>query len=492
MKKIVQIIVLLFCLVSAVSLQANPSALLENIKEITLDNGMKFLLLRREGAPVFSAYLRVKVGGIDEPEGKTGIAHMLEHMAFKGTSSLGTHNAEAEKQILNQIEKVYAQLLAAPEAKKSALALQMKKLIAQADRYVKKEEFTQIYSRNGASNLNATTSQDLTSYFVNLPNTKLRLWAYLESQRLKDPVFREFYTERDVVKEERRMRSEDSPTGKLYESLMDIAFEKSPYRRPTIGYPEDLSKLSATELHEFYQKYYRANNITVALVGNLDRAETEKVIREYFSDFPKTTQLPPLQVDEPKPQEAKKVVIEREASPALMAAYLKPNMPHRDDYVFDVLEQILCEGPSSRLYKRLVEKERLAQTVDCSASTPGSRLENIFLVYLSLAKDSSSDVALKVLEDEFSKIAKGGVNADELKRAKKNLNADWYYDLQSNEEMAELLSYFEAIAGSWRYILEHQKQIESVSSKDIARVVKTYLKPERLRLGILERVKKKS
>jgi len=483
--KIFRLLFILFSLLSAVSsLRANPG-LLDEVKEITLSNGMRFLLLRRPGAPVFTAYIQVKVGGIDETDGQTGIAHLLEHMAFKGTSEIGSTDATAEKQLLAEIEKVQAEWVAAPPARKPALEKRRRELAAAAERYVVKEEFSQIYMRNGGSGLNATTSQDLTSYFVQLPNTKLKLWAFLESSRLRDPVFREFYSERDVVREERRSRVDDSPFGKLYEAMMGVSFEASPYRRPTIGYADDVEKLSATQLAEFYSKYYVPSNMVGAVVGDIDVAETEKILEDYFGKLPSGPKAPEVAVKEPEPSAPKRVEVPFAAAPMLMAAYLKPTMPHIDDYRFDIFVQVVCEGRTSRLYRRLVVQDRLVQNIGCSSGSPGSRLDNLFIVYGSPLPGKSPEEVLAAVDDEFAKIGREGVGEAELKKAKKSLLAEWNYEMQSNDEVAQMLSYFEAVTGSWRYIQDHPEKIRKIGSSDLQKLVAAYLKPQRRRLAVL-------
>lgn len=471
------------------SLSANPD-LLDQVQEITLSNGMKFLLLRRPGAPVFTGYIQVKVGGVDEADGQTGIAHLLEHMAFKGTTEIGTSDFAAEQNLLERIESVHAELLKAQGPQRAALSKQLESLVAQAGKLVRKEEFSKIYLRNGGADLNATTSQDLTSYFVQLPNTKLRLWAYLESSRLRDPVFREFYSEREVVQEERRSRIDDSPFGKLYEALMGIAFDKSPYRRPTIGYVADLQRLSANDLKAFYKKYYVPSNMIGTLVGDIDPAEAREVLEEYFGKLPPGPVPPKVEAKEPEPSQEKRVEVPFDAAPALMTGYLKPTMPHPDDYVFDILDGVLCEGRTSRLYKRLVVQDRLVQNVACSASSPGGRLDNLFFIYASILPGHTDAEVLKAIDDELAKILKDGVSSEELDKAKKNLLASWNYEMQSNDEAAQLLSYFEALAGTWRYVLDHPKRIKAVRSGDVQRVVQRYLRPERRRTAVLKPIAK--
>lgn len=487
MKKLFSFLLIFLCLAPPV-LALPGNELLKSVESVTLKNGMKFLLLKRSGVPVFSAYLRVKVGGIDEAPGQTGVAHLLEHMAFKGTREIGTRQPEEEAILLEKIEKVHAKKLQARGAQKKALEKELQDLLKDAAQYVVSGEFSKIYERNGATDLNATTSQDLTTYFVTLPANKLKLWAYLESARLKDPVFREFYQERDVVQEERRMRVEDSPFGKLYEVFVDLAFEKSPYRRPTIGYPADLVQLSATQLRTFYEKYYVPENMVGAIVGDIDVPATKALLAETFGTIPKGVMPPGVKVVEPEPRQTKRVSVPFKASPAIILGYLKPSLPHTDDYAFDVLNQILCEGPTSRLYRSLVEEKRLVQRVDCSPSVPGSRLDNLFLIYASIRQGVSPQAVTKAIEQVFKTLELQGVEEEELKRAKKNILSQWYFDLQSNSDIADSLSFFESITGDWHYILEHPEKINQVSSKQLQDLIKKYLRPERLREAVLKAI----
>ncbi len=479
-------VILIFLFVFSSRLEANPGSPLKNVQEITLKNGMKFLLLHREGAPVFSAYIRVRVGGIDEQSGQTGIAHLLEHMAFKGTSQIGTQDYHREKKLLEEIENLHEQVFQAPPEKKQALHEQLQQKIEQAGQLVDKEAFSRIYMRNGASNLNATTSQDLTSYFVTLPSNKLELWAFLESSRLKDPVFREFYSELDVVLEERRMRVEDSPFGKLYEKFKENAFKESLYQRPTIGYAEDIKKLSAKDLRQFYQRYYVPSNMVGTLVGNFNVKETKDILRRYFEELEAGKSIPKLKDKEPEPKAQSIIKIQYDASPIVMIGYLKPTLPHPDDYSFDVFHQIFCEGRSSRLYQRWVVKDKLASNVGCSSSVPGARLNNLYFIYASVQKGQQAQELLDTMDEEIQDFIEKGPSLRELKKAKKGLLSDWYYQMQGNKNIAEQLSYYEVLTGTWKYILEHPKKISEISQEDLIKLAKKYLNPKRRQVGILE------
>lgn len=453
----------------------------DQVVSYTLKNGMKFLLVKREGAPVFAAYIRVKVGGADEKPGKTGIAHMLEHMAFKGTKNIGTKNYAQESKILDELEKVGIKLSEltrsgqdkSEEAK--ALRQKLKDLQKQAEPYIVKDEFSRAYTKNGANNFNATTSKDMTSYFVELPSNKLELWAYLDSERLRDPVFREFYQERDVVMEERRTRVDNSPFGKNIETLLSTAYEASPYKDPTIGYEKDVSALTATDLKEFYKTYYVPQNMVGAVVGDINIDATKKLLDQYFGSIPAGSTPPAIDKKEPEQKAEKRVTVKYEARPQLMMAYHKPTLPAREDYVFDLLGQIFCEGRSSRLNQALVERKKLAQSADCDTGTPGSRLDNLFFIYGAALGNHNSQELEKAVDEEIERLKNSPVTQEELDRAKKQILSDRLFKMQSNLGLAESLTYFETVAGDWRYLLRHEDVIQTITPKEIQDVAKKYL-----------------
>ncbi|MBL7686272.1 MAG: insulinase family protein [Deltaproteobacteria bacterium] len=456
------------------------SSLEDQVSRYTLKNGMRFLLVQRKGAPVFAGYIRVKVGGADEESGKTGIAHMLEHMAFKGTQSIGTRNYLKEKKVIEEIETVGIELSKltqanqnqSPKAKK--LQEQLKQLQKKQESFIVKDEFSRAYTQNGASNFNATTSKDVTSYFVELPSSKLELWAYLESERLKDPVFREFYQERDVVQEERRSRVDNSPFGKNYEELLQNAFSVSPYRDPTIGYAKDISALTATDLKKFYETYYVPQNMVGAIVGNFEIDEVKRMLDQYFGSIPAGKNPPQVSKQEPEQTQEKRHQVSFDARSHLMIAYHKPTMPSREDYVFDMIGQVLCEGRSSRLHQSLIEKQKLAQAIGCDASTPGARFNNLFFIYASaLGKNHLSEIE-KAIDVEIEKMKNTPVTSEELERARKQILADRLFKMKSNLGLAETLTYFEVLAGDWHYLLEHEKTLSEITPNEIQKVAQKY------------------
>ena len=267
----------------------DPTARLP-VHEVTLDNGMRFLVLPREGAPTASFVLQFGIGGVHERPGQTGIAHLLEHMLFKGTTTLGTRDLAAERAYFARIDAVHDTLLQAREAGDTAaigtLAARIRVLEDSARVHVESNAFDRVLSREGAQGLNATTTSESTIYYVELPANRAELWFALEADRMRSPVFREFYSERDVVLEERRMRVDASPAGTLYERHLEAAFRVHPYGQPVVGHMRDLERISRRDLEHYHRSYYTPNNAVVAVVGNVDPAHVERLARTYFSDIP--------------------------------------------------------------------------------------------------------------------------------------------------------------------------------------------------------------
>ncbi len=410
----------------------------DRVHEFSLSNGMKFLLYERGEAPIFSAYIRFRVGGIEEEPGQSGLAHFMEHMAFKGTEKIGPN------------------------------------------------ELPRMMEQAGGADYNATTSKDMTSYFVSLPSDKLRFWAEIESERIFKPVFREFYEERDVVLEERRMRVDNDPDGKLYEIFLRTAFEKSPYRWPTIGLSEDLLKLSGPDLEKFWKKYYHPSRAVGVLVGKFDRKKVEKILQETFGKIgPPGSEDPPRRMEEPVQTRERKVRVSFPAKPRVMIGFHKPTLPHPDDTLFDLLDQIVGEGRSSRLYKSLVLEKRIASEVGTSTGIPGSRLPNLFMITANPLEGHSPEEVLKAIDEELEKVKREGVTDREFEKAKNRLTVNLLWKLKTNEGMASELSYFEMFAGGWRYLADYLIELSHFQPADVKRVAETYLVSSNRTVAIL-------
>lgn len=453
------------------------------VKEHKLKNGMVWLIVERHQAPVFTGFVRLRVGGADEEPGYTGLAHLFEHMAFKGTPVLGTKNFDEEKKLLAQIAKVGDELAAlvragkadSPEAKE--LQQKLDALDEQHSKITDENALAALYQLNGAVGLNASTDKDLTGYFVSFPRNRLELWALTEASRLAAPVLRDFYKERDVVMEERRMRTDSEPGGALYEELNQVGFTMSPYRWPTVGYVGDLEAMTLARAQAFHEKYYSPANAVGCIVGDVKFEEVVPLLERTFGAIPAREAPPPLIFSEPPKRQQRRSTVFFDASPRIYMGFRKPTLPHRDDYVFDVIQILIGEGRTGRLNKRLVIKDKLAQIAG-SFTGPGSRLENQFtIVAIPLANVKQEDVE-KAIWDELERLKNEPVTDKELQKVRNQLTADIARSVDNNAGLADSLSRYQALAGDWRYVADHSKVIETITPEDVMRVAKTYFTPE--------------
>jgi predicted Zn-dependent peptidase len=448
------------------------------VVRVTLDNGMRFLVVRRPTAPVFSAVLRFKVGSADDRSGETGLAHLFEHMAFKGTSTIGTRDAAAEAEILDALDRaavaINRELDRGPEAdpkRLEALRGEMKSLTERQQALVVKDELSEILSTNGAQGLNATTSSDLTSYYVSMPSNRLELWCLLESARLRDPVLREFYSERDVVMEERRLRIDNQPTGRLYEQTLLSAFEAHPYRIQGVGWMSDLQRLTRPEAEAFRKVFYVPNNAVGALVGDIDPAEAGRLLRRYFGGIPAGPPPGGVVTVEPKQRGERRTLVEFDSSPEMMIAFHKPTRPDPDDIVFSLIDAILTSGRTSRLFRSLVTGTQVASDV-YSFEAPGERYPNLFIIGAEpRAPHAVGEVETGILK-ELARLAEEPVSDNELQKVRNQFEASRLYPLRSNSGLASQLSQYEILAGDWKQLLADQAAIRKVTAAQIQDVAR--------------------
>src|SRR5213080_1696162 len=306
----------LFVVLSAVAFAQDLASFEKRITVKKLENGLTAIVCERPEAPVFSFFTHVDAGSVQDPMGKTGLAHMFEHMAFKGTDKIGTKDYAQEKLGLEKVEQAYAAYLrerdkpiARDEQKLKQLEKAWQDAIADAQKYVKPNEFSQILDSNGVEGMNASTNEDETSYYYSLPSNRLELWAYMESERFLHPVMREFYKERNVVIEERRMRVDSNPIGRTVEQFLAAAYVAHPYQRSGVGWPSEVSHLTATEAAELYKKYYVPSNTVIALVGDLTPAQVFPVIEKYFGTIPAGPKPEPMTTVEPKQFDERRVTL---------------------------------------------------------------------------------------------------------------------------------------------------------------------------------------
>jgi len=453
----------------------------KRVTEFTLANGMHFIVLERHQAPVVSFHTYVNAGSVDDPEGKTGLAHMFEHMAFKGTETIGSKNWPEENKALAAIEKGYDRLEqerrkgphADPE-KIKAFEAEVKQAIEKADSYVVPNLYPTIIEENGGVGLNAFTARDSTEYFYNLPANRIELWFLLESQRFLQPVFREFYKERDVVAEERRMSVDSDPQGKLIEALTATAIEAHPYRRPGTGWASDIQSLRAGDAEQFYKTYYVPGNIAIAIVGDVEPKQARALAEKYFGRLA-TGPLPPLvHTVEPPQGGPRQVQIESPTQPFEVIAYKRPDQYDKDDPVFDVITSILAGGRTGILYKEMVRDKQIALAAGADGSMPGSKYPNLFVFYAFPSLGHTVAENEKMLDELIARFKNEKVDADALARVKTKTRASLIRRLDSNSDLAQLLTGYYVAYGDWRKLFTSLDDIDRVTADDVQRVARKY------------------
>lgn len=452
-----------------------------------LPNGLTLLVLERPEAPVFSFYTYVDAGGAQDPKGKGGLAHMFEHMAFKGTDKIGTTNYPAEKAALQEVETKFAAYererlkeVGSDPKKVEELRKDWRNAIDKANKYVIPNEFSEILESAGGEDINASTSMDDTNYFYSLPSNRLELWAYLESERFLHPVFREFYTERDVVHEERRMRVDSSPIGRLVEEFLAASFIIHPYHTRGIGFPSELNAFSATDAANFFNKYYVPSNMVTAVVGDVKAAQAMPIMERYFGRLPKKEKPEALSLVEP-PQKAERSTELIEASqPLFLEGYHRPSYRDPDDAVYDVISDLLSSGRTSRLYRALVRDKRIAVSASGFSGFPGVKYPNLFAFFAVPARGHTPEEIRDAMQVEINRLATEDVTDEELKMVKTRMRADLVRGLADNEGLAEQLAVYQSLYGDWRELFRSVDRVDKVTKADIRRVAaKTFVPTNR-------------
>jgi predicted Zn-dependent peptidase len=456
-----------------------------------LKNGWTFVILERDVAPVFSFSTYVDAGSVEEVPGITGLAHMFEHMAFKGTPNIGTTDFAAEKKALDAVEAAYQayqkeRLSPGPDPKRlEQLLAAFKQKQEDAARFVVTNEFGDIIEREGGAGLNAGTGADSTVYYYSLPANKFELFAYLESERFLHPVFREFYKERDVVQEERRMRTESDPIGRLIEVFIGSAFQAHPYHYPTIGYMSDLQSITRTDAEKFFNTYYIPSNMVTSVVGAVKAKEIIPVLEKYFGRIPSRPKPEPLRTVEP-PQTAERIVILKDqAQPFYIEGYHKPGVKHPDEVVYDAIDDILSGGRTSRLYRSLVRDKKIAVATASFSAFPGIKYPNLWAVYAFPARGSTNEQVRDAIRAEIERLKKEEVTDEELARFKTRARANLIRSLDDNQEMANQLSTYQTIFGDWRELFNYLDRIDKVTKADIKRVANESFKESNRTVGMI-------
>ena len=459
------------------------AGLAERVQEHRFANGLTLLVVERHDAPTLAAYITLRVGSVDESSEHRGVAHLLEHMLFKGTETLGTKDYRREKPLLEAIEAAgteYDRLRRAPQVNAQRIAeleVELKTLQEQRRQYDVPQEVAELYAKNGGVGYNAFTSKDLTSYVIELPANKLELWAAIEADRMSHSIFRDFYTERQVVMEERRRSYDSDPDGLMYENLLATAFTLHPYRHPIIGWMSDIDHLSLEKTRAFHDRYYVPANTVIALVGDIDFTTAKELVERYFGKIPAGIPALPIVAAEPEQRGEKRAAISFDAEPRVMIAFHKPTLPSRDDYIFDLINGLLGEGRTSRLYQTLVVKEQQAANVS-TFTAPGSRYANLFVIKATPRAPHTSQEVETAIHRELKRLADEEVSAEELERVRNRLRVDLLRNLQQNSELAQMLTYYQSVAGDWRYLVRYDEEVASITPAEIQSAARRYFTPE--------------
>jgi len=466
------------------------------VVERTLSNGMKFLLLDRHDEPAVAGGWVAHVGSANERPGITGITHLFEHMMFKGTRTIGTKNYARDLEIISEQEKLRDQMreeeaqlraawrrgeiddlfkLESKSARYRELERKFNDLVAEQREILVKNEFDKIYRSAGASGMNAFTSEDMTAYFITVPANKLELWMWMESERLLHPVFREFYAERDVVFEERRMRTESTPLGKFEETFNALFWESHPYGWPTVGWPSDIPAISKAQADDFYATYYAPQNITLVLVGDFDPAKAANLAERYFARIPRGPRKAPEVVTlEVKQPAEKRLNAEAETNPQVDILWHTVPFGHKDAYTLAILGQILSTR-TGRLYKGLVLGKEIATEV--WAHQMSQKWAGAFNAGGEVKHGHTPAEVEAAIYAEMEKLRHDEVPAEELQKVKNNFAAAEYRKLSSNMAILMHLIFNEGL-GNWREINEAAPKYQAVTAADVKRVAETYFTKE--------------
>jgi predicted Zn-dependent peptidase len=483
----------IFLLGSAFALAQDAASFEKRVTVKTLPNGMTLIICERPEAPVFSFFTLVDAGSAQDPMRETGLAHMFEHMAFKGTDKIGTTNYAAEKPALEKVEVAYAdyvrerdKTVGQDKAKLERLEKVWKDAIAAADKYVVPNQFGKIVEQNGGEDMNAFTSYDETGYHYSLPENRLELWAYLESERFLHPVMREFYKERNVVIEERRMRTDSNPFGRMLEQFTEAAFTAHPYHRPTVGWMSDLNHFSATDAQKFFDHYYVPSNMVVAVAGDIKPAQALPILEKYFGRLPAHPKPDETTTTEPPQNSERRVVLLEHSQPIYIEGYHRPDYRSSDDAVFDAISDLMSEGRTSRLYRALVRDKKIASFSEGLTGYPGIKYPHLFAFLAVPLPGHKPEEMADAIHAEIDRLKKEDISDEELKMIKTRSKANLIRGLADNEGLATQLATYQTRYGDWRELFRSVDRIDKVTKADIRRVANEVFNETNRTVGIIQ------
>ncbi len=455
----------------------------KQVKEFTLPNGLKFIVVERRNAPVFSFETMVNAGSVDEPIGQTGIAHMMEHMAFKGTPVVGTKDWDKEQPLLADEERRWDALLSerlrglkADTAKLAVLTKEFAAAQEAARGQVEANEYSRLIESAGAPDMNAETSDDVTRYFYSLPSNRLELWALMEGGRMAHPVLREFYKERDVVYEERRMGVESSPTGRLFMDFINTAFVAHPYKTGVIGYPSDLKSFSRTEAERFFADHYVAKNMACAVVGDVTLADVQALATKYFGGISDAPAPRPVITQEPAQDAERRVLLEDPAQPVILIGWHIPagNDPRYPAY--EALASLLGGGDWARLNKTLVKERKIAVQLQAFAGLPGEKYPTLLGVFVIPAAGQDPLTVEKAVYGVMdSVLTVTPFTAAELDGYKVRVRAGNIGRAEQNSQLTDALVRAQIVNGDWREFFRQQERVQALTVDDVVTAMKASL-----------------
>ena len=483
----------LFLILSTWAFGQDVASFEKRVTVKTLPNGLTVIICERPEAPVFSFFTLVDAGSTQDPMGATGLAHMFEHMAFKGTDKIGTTNYPAEKAALEKVETAYATYRAERDKEVGQDPAKLKELEkawmdarAEADKYVVSNAFGKIVEQNGGEDMNAFTNLDETAYHYSLPENRLELWAYLESERFLHPVMREFYKERNVVIEERRMRTDSTPFGRLFEQFTEEAFAAHPYHRPTVGWMSDLNHFSATDAQAFFDKYYVASNMVVAVAGDVKASQAMPILEKYFGQLPKRQHPDEVTTAEPPQNSERRVILKEVTQPIYIEGYHRPDYRDKDDAVFDAITDLLSEGRTSRLYRALVRDKKIASYSEGFTGYPGIKYPHLFAFFAVPLPGHKPQEIGDAIHAEIDRLKKEDISDDELRMIKTRSKANLIRGLADNQGLATQLATYQVRYGDWRELFRSVDRIDKVTKADIRRIANTVFVDTNRTVGFIE------
>lgn len=497
-KRIVMTLAVILFISLFISIQAMAKEVKLDVKKHILPNGLTVLIIEKHDAPVVALYRYHKVGGVNEYSGMFGASHLLEHMMFKGTKKIGTWNYEAEKPIMAKIDRLMDEIdkerakgitdyYKMDKKKVKKLWDEIHKLQKEQRKYIRKNELDFLYEGNGAKGLNASTGYDATDYYCNLPSNKLELWMFIESDRMKDPVFREFYSERDVVYEERRMRTDNDPDGLLFENFFSHLFVAIPYGQDVVGWATDIESLRRDKIEKYFRKYYSPGNTILAIVGDINEEKAMKLVKKYFGTIPAQLLPEPIYAKEPLQRGERRIKVKYDATPRVKIGFQGPKPGHPDQYVLDIISHLLSSGRTSRFHKNLVKKN-IAFSAAGWNWTFG--YANVFVISASPKNPNTTQDLEKAIYAELEKLKTEPVGKRELQKIHNKIDAQYIRFMGTRMGMAQLLAHAEAWTGSWKNFDDRDK-LKMVRPEDIMRVAKKYLKSDNRTVTVLVKKEKK-